>query len=40
MSAQDVKFIVVVLALVFLFQGDPDVWDRMHNAAMSAGCVK
>lgn len=26
--------IVVVLGLFFLFGGDPDVWDKLHNVAL------
>jgi hypothetical protein len=26
--------VVLILALVFLFYGSPDVWDRLHDRAM------
>jgi hypothetical protein len=40
MSWGDVRLISVFLALMFLFSGDPDVWDRLHDAAMQVGCIK
>jgi hypothetical protein len=35
MSNSDLKFWVFILVLVFLFNGEPDVWDRLHEKAMS-----
>lgn len=29
---------VFALALVFLFSGDPDIWDKWHAHAMEQGC--
>ena len=26
--------VVLVLAIFFLFEGEPDVWDKLHAAAM------
>jgi len=28
-------FILAVLALCFLFQGEPDLWDKLHEKAMT-----
>lgn len=39
MNRQDVALVVTVLALAFLFTGDPDVWDRLHDAAMGVRCL-
>lgn len=37
---RQVGWIVVLLALVFLFKGDPNLWDRLHERAMrGAECV-
>lgn len=33
MSNYDLKFWCFILALLFLFQGEPDVWDCMRHAA-------
>lgn len=38
MSRSDFLLLVSVLALVFLFQGDPDVWDKWHDRAMNTEC--
>ena len=35
MSNSDVRFWVVLLTLCFLFAGEPDVWDKLHDKAMS-----
>ena len=35
MNGKDVIFILVILGLCFLFSGTPDVWDELHNMAMS-----
>lgn len=31
MNSKDFLFLVAMLALVFLFQGDPDLWDLLHQ---------
>lgn len=31
-------WVVMILGLAFLFDGDPDVWDRLRDRAMSE-CV-
>lgn len=31
-----VVLIVACLGLAFLFTGDPDVWDRLHERAMAS----
>ena len=38
MDKSDLLLILVVLALFFLFQGEPDVWDRLHELAMTGAC--
>lgn len=35
MNRQDVALLITFLALIFLFQGDPDVWDKLHGMAMN-----
>jgi len=40
MKIDDVVFAVFVLALAFLFAGDPDVWDKLHEKAMSVEVCK
>jgi len=32
---KDLGFILSILLLVFLFQGEPDVWDKLHDRAMA-----
>jgi hypothetical protein len=32
--------ILVILILVFLFYGEPDVWDKLHSRAMAAANVE
>ncbi len=32
---KDLGFVLAVLVLVFLFQGEPDVWDKLHAKAMT-----
>lgn len=34
MDAEDWGFVVCILALFFLFTGEPDLWDKLHAAAM------
>jgi hypothetical protein len=31
--------ILIALALVFLFIGEPDLWDRLHDKAMNGACA-
>lgn len=31
-----VVLVVMVLVLFFLFTGEPDLWDKLHERAMSA----
>lgn len=40
MSADTVRYVIVVLVLIFLFDGDPDVWDRLHDKAMGVEVAK
>lgn len=40
MSASDLRLILLVLLLVFLFAGTPDVWDALHALTMDALTVK
>lgn len=40
MSRSDFLLLLSVLALVFLFQGDPDVWDKLHDRAMNVECKR
>ena len=36
-----VAFWLFVLALVFVFTGEPDLWDKLHQRAMQdASCAK
>jgi len=35
-----VIFWTFVLALIFVFQGEPDLWDRWHAKAMGTDCRK
>lgn len=34
MSASDIRFAATVVILAFLFSGDPDVWDVLHDYVM------
>jgi hypothetical protein len=36
----DFAWLFVLLALVFLFQGDPDVWDKLREKAMTMETCK
>lgn len=38
MSADTLRYILVVFALIFLFDGDPDVWDKLHDKALQVQC--
>lgn len=42
MSNNDIKFWIFILALIFLFQGEPDVWDclRAQAGVATVGCIK
>jgi hypothetical protein len=40
MKSDDFRFWVMLLALCFLFAGDPDVWDRLHDKAMAMETCK
>ena len=40
MSASDMRFSIWLLAIVFLFYGEPDVWDALHNKIMSMETCK
>jgi len=35
MSWQDIRGIVMLMVVVFLFIGEPDVWDKLHDKVMS-----
>ena len=35
MSANDARFWAWLFIVVFLFYGEPDVWDRLHDKVMS-----
>jgi hypothetical protein len=35
MSSDSFRFWTFVLVLLFLLNGDPDLWDMMHKAAMN-----
>jgi hypothetical protein len=34
MSTNDFRFWVWLFVVVFVFYGDPDVWDKMHDYVM------
>ena len=34
MSSSDIRFVATVIILYFLFSGDPDVWDLLHDYVM------
>lgn len=36
----DRKFFVFCLLIVFLFQGEPDLWDMLHEKAMTWAMVR
>lgn len=38
MKGEDIAFWLFLLAMIFLFEGTPDVWDRLHAAALGIGC--
>ena len=35
MNGDDVRLWVLLLVVIFLFAGEPDVWDKLHEKAMS-----
>ena len=40
MSADTFRYVLVCLILIFLFDGEPDVWDRLHDKAMNVEVCK
>ena len=40
MSTDLFRYVIVVFVLIFLFDGDPDVWDKLHNKAMGMEACK
>lgn len=40
MSANDFRFWLFLLVAVFLFWGDPDVYDKVHDYAMNLEMCK
>ena len=36
MSWRDIRLITIFLLLAFLFEGDPDVWDKLRERAMKS----
>lgn len=38
MSWYDFRLLIAIMALIFVFDGEPDVWDHLHELAMTAGC--
>jgi len=40
MSWSDVRLFIAILILAFLFAGEPDVWDMIHNKTMSMEACK
>lgn len=40
MTKDDLRFVFVWLLLTFLFVGDPDIWDVLHNYVMKIGECK
>jgi hypothetical protein len=32
--------LAIIVALVFVFHGEPDVWDKWHAKAMETSCTK
>jgi hypothetical protein len=35
MNGDDIRLWVFLLVVVFLFAGEPDVWDKLHDKAMN-----
>lgn len=40
MSWGDIRFFALIIALMFLFSGDPDVFDHLRDMAMQHGCPR
>lgn len=40
MDSDDFRFWILLLTLCFLFAGEPDVWDKLHDRAMAGGECK
>lgn len=40
MTGNDLRFWIVVWVTVFMFIGEPDVWDKLHDMAMSVEVCK
>ena len=40
MSADDLRFWVFIWIAVFLFYGEPDVWDKLHDKVISMEICK
>jgi hypothetical protein len=40
MSSSDFRFWLWLGVVVFLFYGDPDVWDRLHERVMATAECK
>lgn len=40
MSADTMRYLFACLVLIFLFDGEPDVWDRLHDKVMSMEVCK
>jgi len=35
-----ILLVAFVCALAFIFEGDPDLWDKWHAHAMDQGCIE
>jgi hypothetical protein len=40
MSWSELRAWLFIFALFFVFSGEPDLWDHLHDLAMNAGCVR
>lgn len=40
MSADTFRYVIVVFVLIFLFDGEPDVWDKLHDKIMNMETCK
>lgn len=40
MDRNDILFVIMILGLIFLFDGEPDVWDKLHEQAMQSTSCK
>jgi hypothetical protein len=36
MSWENIRLLIASLVVIFLFEGDPDLWDRLHDSAMKS----